>query len=83
MPINSCLVSQYQTGLNSIPPQSDNESDNINVLIGAESQMTFADKNVSDVRHQTLLDRSMLVSSRFAQDFWLHSIDSTDSVRVR
>ena len=76
-------MSQYQTGLNSIPPQSDNESDNINVSIGAESQMTFADKNVSDVRHQTVLDRSMLVSSRFVQDFWPHRIHSTDSVRVR
>ena len=89
MPINSCLVSRYQTGLNSIPPHRDNEpvidpeSDIITVSIGAERQMTFADNNGSDVRHQTLLDRSMLVSSRFAQDFWLHSIDSTDSVGVR
>ena len=88
-PINSCLVSRYQTGLNSIPPHRDNEpvidpeTDIITVSIGAERQMTFADNNGSDVRHQTLLDRSMLVSSRFAQDFWLHSIDSTDSVGVR
>ena len=67
MPINSCLVSRYQTGLNSIPPHRDNEPvidpelDIITVSIGAERQMTFADNNGSDVRHQTLLDRSMLV----------------------
>ena len=89
MPINSCLVSRYFTGTNSIPPHRDNEpaidpeSDIVTVSVGAERAMTFASNSGNDIQHQMLKDRSMIVSSRFAQDFWLHSINPCDSTDVR
>lgn len=89
MDINSCLVSRYITGANSIPDHRDNEplidpeSDIITISIGAERQMTFTNNNGTDVRHQTLKDCSMLASSRFSQDFWLHKIGPCDSATVR
>ena len=89
IPINSCLVSRYVNGSNMIPPHRDNEitidpdSDIITISIGAERAMTFTNNSGDETQHQVLKDCSMLVSSRFAQDFWLHSIEpcSTDEVR--
>lgn len=89
MPINSCLVSRYVDGSNSIPPHRDNEatidpeSDIITLSIGAERAMTFTSNGGVNIKHQVLKDCSMLVSSRRAQDFWLHSIEPCDTAEVR
>ena len=89
MKINSCLISRYLTGDNSIPPHRDNEaaidpeSHIITASIGAERTMTFSSNSGHDVRHQTLGDGSVLVSSRFSQDFWVHSIDPSESTGIR
>ena len=89
MKINSCLVSRYVTGVNSIPPHRDDEpaidpeSDIITVSIGAERKMTFVTNDGSTTKHQTLSDSSLLVSSRYVQDHWLHSIDPCECSDVR
>lgn len=87
--INSCLVSRYQTGSNCIPPHRDDEavidpeSDIVTVSIGAERNMSFTSDNgkIKDIK--VLKDRSVIVSSRFAQDFWVHSIEPCESAEVR
>ena len=68
-------------GPNCIPPQRDDEavkdpqSDIINVSIGAERTITFANNDGDATELQVLKDRSVIVSSRFVQDFWVHGID--------
>ena len=44
--------------------------------------MTFTD-NAGNTKELQLHDRSVLVTSRFAQDFWLHEIKQDDSAGVR
>ena len=87
--LNSCLISRYSTGTNCIPPHRDDEavidpeSDIITVSIGAERTMTFANNNGDAAEQQVLKDRSVIVSSRFAQDFWVHGIDPCESAEIR
>ena len=89
MKINSCLISRYNSGVNGIPSHRDDEaaidpdSHIVTVSIGAERQMTFSNNQGNDIRHQTLKDDSVLVSSRFCQDFWLHSINPCESAEAR
>ena len=45
--------------------------------------MTFANNNGDAAEQQVLKDRSVIVSSRFAQDFWVHGIDPCESAEIR
>ena len=89
MRINSCLISRYKTGVNHIPAHRDNkpvnnpESDIVTVSIGSERKMSFTDNSGSSKIDQNLSDGSMLVTSRHAQDFWLHEIKKDESAEVR
>ena len=89
MTINSCLVSRYLSGGNGIPahrddsPTNNPEGDIITVSVGAERQITFRNNDQSEIRHQSLKDCSMLVMSRFTQDFWTHEIGTCESANVR
>ena len=89
MVINSCLVSKYATGDNFIPAHRDDEpvinpeSDIITFSIGTSRTMKFVDNSDESVKNQILNDNSLLVSSRFSQDFWRHSIEKCDSNEVR
>ncbi len=85
IPINSCLVSRYITGKNHIPlhrddePVIDPESQILTVSMGVKRTMTFTDNLESKKKEQVLEDGSLLVTSRFAQDFWKHAILEDDS----
>ena len=87
--LNSCLISRYMTGENCIPPHRDAEavigpeSDIVTVSIGAERTMSFASNNGNSIEQKVLKDGSVIVSSRFAQDFWVHSIDPCESADIR
>ena len=89
MVINSCLVSKYATGDNFIPAHRDDEpvinpeSDIITFSIGTSRTMKFVDNSDESVKNQILNDNSLLVSSRFSQDFWRHSIEKCESNEVR
>ena len=89
MRINSCLVSRYKTGDNHIPAHRDNEpvinpeSDIVTISLGAERNMQFSNNSGSIKIEKKLEDGSMLVTSRYAQDFWLHGIDRDGSADVR
>ena len=88
-PLNSCLVTRYCTGKNSIPPHKDDEllidpsSLIVTVSIGAERKMKFLDNSKTLSKECLLHDSSMLVTSRYAQDFWTHEIPEDDSESVR
>jgi hypothetical protein len=83
--INSCLISRYNDGSQYIPPHRDNEpvidpeSHIVTVTIGAERKMTFTDNASTRSEELLLQDGSILVASRFCQDFWLHGIDKDTS----
>ena len=87
---NSCLVTKYRSGTNYIPPHRDDEpvigaeSDIFTVSIGSERSMTFVNNNKSQSRELKLEDCSLLISTRYAQDFWTHGIlpDESQDMRV-
>ena len=87
--INSCLISRYSNGSQHIPPHRDNElvidpeSIIITVTLGAERKMTFTDNEGTNSKELLLQNGSILVASRFAQDFWLHGIEKDESESVR
>lgn len=82
--VNSCLVTRYKSGDDYIPSHRDNEplfnpeSEIITVSIGANRTMKFVDNSGKSTKELVLEDGSVLVSSRFAQDFWQHSIERSD-----
>jgi alkylated DNA repair dioxygenase AlkB len=84
--MNSCLISRYETGSNHIPmhrddePVIDPESLILTVSIGAERKMTFADNDENTTEELVLEDRSLLITSRYAQDFWSHGVLADESV---
>ena len=86
---NSCLVTRYKTGSNHIPshrddePVIDPESAILAVSIGAQRTMSFENNDKSKTEELVLGDRSVLVTSRFAQDFWKHGIPQEDDVGER
>ena len=84
--INSCLITRYKSGKDHIPPHGDDElffdpdSEIATVSIGAERTMSFS-CNSSDIKKELRLDDcSALITSRFAQDFWKHSIKPDESI---
>ena len=89
MRVNSCLISRYKTGVNNIPAQRDNEpvinpeSYIVTISVGSERNMSFTDNSGSSKIDQKLSDGSLLVTSRHAQDFWLHEIKKDESAEVR
>ena len=77
---NSCLVTRYSSGGSHIPMHRDDEavidpeSHILTVSLGASRTMTFTNNDESQVETLCLEDCSLLVTSRFAQDFWKHGI---------
>ena len=77
---NSCLITRYNSGASHIPMHRDDEavidpeSHILTVSLGASRTMTFMNNNESQVDTVCLEDCSLLVTSRFAQDFWKHGI---------
>ena len=86
---NSCLISRYMSGKNIIPPHRDDEpiinpdSLILTASLGAHRKMLFSSNDGSKVIEQELEDGSLLVSSRFCQDFWTHGIPEDDSEEAR
>ena len=77
---NSCLITRYSSGKNHIPMHRDDEimidpeSHIMTLSLGAKRTMTFSNNDNSHTKTLELEDRSLLVTSRFAQDFWKHGI---------
>ena len=84
--MNSCLINRYIDGTKNIPEHRDNEayidpeSEIITVSIGCKRPMKFIDNTSTTKVELPLDDRSVLITSRFAQDFWQHSIDRDDKI---
>ena len=84
-PINSCLVSRYNSGKNHIPPHRDNEpvidpeSLILTVSLGEERTMIFTNNAGTQIQKQILEDSSLLITTRYAQDFWKHEISEDES----
>ena len=83
---NSCLISLYASGSNHIPMHRDDElvidpdSHILTVSLGASRTMTFCNNDKSKQESVTLEDGSLLVTSRYAQDFWTHGILPDENV---
>lgn len=83
-PLNSCLVTRYKSGADHIPPHRDDEpvfnpnSEIVTVSVGAQREMKFTDNTGTNCQMLSLDSNSVLVSSRLAQDFWMHSIEKCD-----
>ena len=77
---NSCLITRYCSGVNHIPMHRDDEimidpeSYIMTVSLGAKRTMTFCNNDETQSETLDLEDCSLLVTSRFAQDFWRHGI---------
>ena len=77
---NSCLITRYKSGLNHIPqhrddePVIDPESSILTVSLGARRSMSFVNNDKTESEELVLEDGSVLITSRFAQDFWKHGI---------
>ena len=84
--INSCLINRYKSGTDVIPPHRDNElfidpdSEIITVSIGAKRTMVFSYNSATTKKELDLEDCSILISTRHAQDFWEHEIESDESI---
>ena len=82
--LNSCLITRYKSGTDHIPPHRDDEpvfdpqSEIVTVSIGAQRDMEFSDNSGVNSQTLSLENNSVLVSSRFAQDFWVHGIKKCD-----
>lgn len=85
-PINSCLISRYCTGSDFIPPHRDDEifinpsSDIVTVSMGAARIMQFKPDNTDTKTDLVMEDGSVLISSRFSQDFWTHGILKDENI---
>ena len=83
-PLNSCLITRYKSGTDHIPPHRDDEpvfdpqSEILTVSIGAQREMKFTSTTGSSSQTLSLDNNSILVSSRYAQDFWTHGIEKCD-----
>ena len=82
--LNSCLVTRYKNESDHIPPHRDDEplinpdSEIVTVTIGSNRTMKFVDNSGQQSKDLILDNKSVLVSSRKAQDFWKHSIERSD-----
>ena len=84
--INSCLISRYSSGANHIPmhrddePVIDPESHILTISLGATRTMSFCNNDGSQSEDLPLQDSSLLVTTRYAQDFWKHGILPDENV---
>ena len=84
--MNSCLITRYKNGADCIPPHRDDEpfinptSEIVTVSFGVKRVMKFTDNGNQDIRRLELDDGSVLISSRYCQDFWKHEIEKDESV---
>ena len=83
---NSCLITRYKSGTCHIPMHRDDEliidpeSHILTVSLGASRTMRFSNNDDSLVESLNLEDCSLLVTSRYSQDFWRHGIPPQDEV---
>ena len=83
--VNSCLVTRYVGGSDHIPLHRDNEplynpdSEIMTVSIGENRTMKFVENTGQKSEELILNDKSLLIFSRYAQDFWRHGIDKADN----
>ena len=83
---NSCLITRYNSGSSHIPMHRDDEaiidpeSHILTVSLGASRTMRFSNNDESQVESLRLEDCSLLVTSRYAQDFWRHGIPPEEEV---
>ena len=83
--INSCLITRYTNGKNTIPPHRDDESsidptsEIVTVSLGAKRVVKFTNNNKMIERELEVNDCSVYTMSRYSQDFWQHHIDEDDS----
>ena len=81
---NSCLITRYKSGSDHIPPHRDDEplfnpeSEIATFSLGDKRTMKFTDNTGQDSQEILLENGSLLVTSRFAQDHWLHSIEKSE-----
>ena len=84
--VNSCLVTRYKNGSDHIPLHRDDEpvfnpdSEIMTVSIGQSRTMKFVSNSGQKSEDLVLSDKSVLISSRRAQDFWQHGIEKTDEI---
>lgn len=80
MKFNSCLISCYRSSDNFIAPHRYDEPiinpefHIVTLSIGANQSIEFTDNDGSIKLDQQLVHRSVLICSRFFQDFWMHGI---------
>ena len=83
--VNSCLITKYQSGSNNVDmhrddePVIDLESLILTVSIGATRTMTFISNDKSNRKDISLEDGSLLITSRYSQDFWKHGYCTEES----
>ena len=84
--INSCLINRYDNGEKHIPPHRDDEayidpeSEIITVSIGCKRPMKFVNNDSTVTEELPLADSSVLIFTRYAQDFWTHTIERDDEI---
>ena len=82
--LNSCLITRYKSGSDFIPLHRDDEplfnpeSEIVTVSIGANRTMEFVYNQGKKSEEVILEDKSMLITSRKAQNFWQHGIKKSD-----
>ena len=82
--VNSCLVRRFRGG-SQYTPQRDNdlvfdpESEMISIFVGSTRKMKFCNDDGTKVKEIMLEDGSVLVTSRRAQDFWVHGIEASEA----
>ena len=82
--LNSCLITRYKDGSNFIPAHRDNEpvfnpeSEIVTVSLGEKRTIKFSDNCKLKTENLVLDSRSILVTSRRAQEFWQHEIVKSD-----
>ena len=82
--VKSCLITRYKTGSDHIPMHRDDEpvfnpeSEIVTVSMGQNRTMRFVSNADQKSEDLALEDKSVLITSRKAQDFRQHSILKTD-----
>ena len=83
---NSCLVTRYSTGKNTIPFHRDDElfldpeSEIVTVSLGAKRTIKFIDNTTTRVKELEVGDCSVYTMSRYSQDYWKHGIEEEDTI---
>ena len=85
--INSCLITRYDTGKNTIPPHRDDElfinpeSEIVTVSLETARVLKFTDNSGTLTKEIKVDSGSAYTMSRYSQDFWKHRIDEDNLVQ--